>query len=232
MTLSRIAIAAALLACAASAQAQSYGFSCVTNNAAASCADGVAHLSMNVRPGADPNSVAFTFTNFSSGSPSSSVTDIYFADSSVLAGAVVTNGSGVQISQVGGASPSNMPGASSLATPFVTTSGFAIDFSSGSTAAGIENLSVGGTQEFVTINFALKSGKTYADMLGALDGPLGDGNDLRVGLYVRGFAMPYGSTLSESFVNASAVPEPGGTWALSLVAACAVVMRRQIKPRA
>jgi hypothetical protein len=37
-----------------------------------------------------------------------------------------------------------------------------------------------------------------------LDGSVqefGDGNDLRVGLHVRGFTMPFGSTLSESFVN-------------------------------
>lgn len=222
-----IVAALAMLAAAQSSFAQTYGFSCVTQNAESSCADGVASLVMNVRPGADPHSVDFTFTNFSASSPSSSITEIYFADGSLLALASVVNPLGVQFSQVGSASPPDLPGGASLSPAFVTSVGFAVDTGAGTNAKGIENLQPGGVQEFTTIHFTLQPGKTYADTLSALDGPLGDGNDLRVGLHVRGFAMPFGSTMSESFVNASAVPEPSGLMAVALVGMGGLFIRRR-----
>jgi hypothetical protein len=213
---------------AQNASAQTYGFSCVTDNAASSCADGMASLRMQVSPGVDPHSVDFTFTNFSSSSPSSSITEVYFADGSLLSLASVNGSAGVTFSQVGGASPPDLPGGKNLTPAFVTTAGFAADIGSGSNAKGVENLKPGGVQEFLTVHFILQPGKSFADTIATLDGPLGDGNDLRVGVHVRGFAMPFGATMSESFVNASAVPEPSGTMALGLVAAAGLMLRRRL----
>jgi hypothetical protein len=220
------AIGLALVAQAVSAQ--TYGFSCVTDNAASSCADGMASLRMQVSAGVDPHSVDFTFTNFSASAPSSSITEVYFADGSLLSLASVSSSAGVTFSQVGSGSPPDLPGGKNLTPAFVTTTGFVADIGSGSNAKGVENLQPGGVQEFVTIHFILQPGKSFADTIAALDGPLGDGNDLRVGVHVRGFAMPFGATMSESFVNASAVPEPSGSLALGLVSAAALLLRRRV----
>jgi hypothetical protein len=218
-------LGSAFIALPAQAQSTSFGFDCITNSAPQSCADGEARLNMVVAPGAG-NSVDFTFTNLSA--LDSSITEIYFDDGTLLALATVSDsGPGVTFSQIGSASPGNLPGGNGITPKFETTAGFVIDTGSGGNTRGVENkLDVGGVQEFVTINFTLQPGRTYNDTLTALTGPLGDGLDLRVGLHVRGFALPggYGSSVSESFVNlASPIPEPhalaalaAGVFALSL----------------
>jgi hypothetical protein len=203
-----VAAAMVLLGSAAPARAQSlYGFDCITNSAGPSCADGESTLRMSVAPGSTANSVDFTFTNFSD--LGSSVTEIYFDDGTLLGLASVTDsGAGVQFSQIGSGNPSNLPGGNSVTPGFQTTAGFLIDVGSGGNTRGVEDRLDGGVQEFVRINFTLQPGRSYADTLTALNGPLGDGLDLRVGLHVRGFALPYGSGISESFINlASPIPE-------------------------
>jgi hypothetical protein len=232
-SLLRIAAAAAasmaLLALApTSVRAQSvFGFDCITNSAPQSCADGETALRVNVAPGAG-NSVNFTFTNLSSAD--SSVTEIYFDDGTLLALATVTDsGPGVLFSQIGSASPGNLPGGNSVTPNFQTTAGFVIDTGSGGNTRGVENkLDLGGVQEFVTINFTLQPGKSYNDTLAALTGQLGDGNDLRFGLHVRGFSLPYGSGVSESFINLSSpIPEPGSIGMLAALLGSAMWLRRR-----
>ena len=219
-----------LMASATSAHAQStYGFDCITNGAGQSCGDGEAGLRMAVAPGSAANSVNFTFTNFSQ--RNASITEIYFDDGTLLALATVNDsGSGVLFSQIGSGNPSNLPGGRSITPNFQTTAGFLVDVGSGGNTRGVENRFDGGVQEFVTINFTLQPGRSYADTIAALNGPLGDGTDLRVGLHVRGFAMPYGGTMSESFVNLSSpIPEPDSVAMLAVFLAAAGWMKRRAR---
>lgn len=219
-----------LLAPATNAHAQStYGFDCITNGAGQSCGDGEASLRMAVAPGSAANSVNFTFTNFSQ--RSSSITEVYFDDGTLLALATVNDsGSGVLFSQIGSANPSNLPGGNSMSPRFQTTAGFLVDVGSGGNTRGVQNQLDGGVQEFVTINFTLQPGRSYADTIAALNGPLGDGNDLRVGLHVRGFAMPYGSSMSESFVNLSSpIPEPDSVAMLAMFLFAAGWLKRRAR---
>lgn len=216
-------LATALLAgLAGGAQAADYAFACITNNSAAACADGAANLSMDVTD-AGGGWVDFTFRNLSA--LGSAVTEIYFDDGTLLGiAALFDSGSGVTFSQVGSAAPPNLPGGEQVDPPFQVTQGFAADTGSGGNAKGVENKLDGGVQEFVTVRFELLGGQTFADTLAALNGPLGDGSDLRVGLHVRGFA----GASSEAFVNAMPVPEPGN-WSLMLsgLAAAGLMVRRR-----
>lgn len=60
--------------------------------------------------------------------------------------------------------------------------------------------------EDLSVVFDLKTGTDYWDVIDAIQGPLGDGHDLRVGFHLR--SINGGS--SESFVSsATPVPEPG-----------------------
>ena len=184
------------------AHAADYSFNCISGNNAQSCADGQNRLSLQVTH-AGGNQVDFTFRNLST--LGSSITEIYFADGTLLGiASVIDSGDGVTFSQVGSANPSNLPSGGNMSPAFVATQGFVVDTGNGGPTKGVENKLDGGTQEFATIRFDLINGKTFADTLAALNGPLGDGNDLRVGVHVRSFSN--GS--SESFVTATAVPEP------------------------
>lgn len=194
-------IAATLLSSVAwGTQAAVYSFACISHNAAASCQDGEAGLSVSVGA-ASGNQVDFTFTN--SSLMGSAITEIYFDDGTLLGiASVLDSGSGVTFSQVGSSNPANLPGAANVTPAFVATQGFVVDTGSGGPTKGVENKLDGSTQEFVTIRFNLINGKTFNDTLAALNGPLGDGNDLRIGVHVRSFA----NGQSESFM--AAVPEP------------------------
>ncbi|MCH8178792.1 MAG: hypothetical protein IIA02_03265 [Proteobacteria bacterium] len=188
------------------AHAAPYSFNCITGGNAQSCTDGQAHLDMEVTS-AGAGLVDFTFHNLSA--LGSSITEIYFDDGTLLGiASVIDSGNGVTFSQIGSATPGNLPGGNKLSPAFVATQGFMVDTGSGSTTKGVENKLEGGALEFVTIRFNLINGKTFADTLAALNGPLGDGNDLRVGLHVRSFSTGN----SESFVNAAPVPEPDSAW--------------------
>lgn len=186
------------------AHAADYSFNCISGNSPQSCADGQNRLSLQVTQ-AGGNQVDFTFRNLSA--LGSSITEIYFADGTLLGiASVIDSGDGVTFSQVGSANPANLPSGGTLSPAFVATQGFVVDTGNGGNAKGVENKLDGGLQEFATIRFNLINGKTFADTLAALNGPLGDGNDLRVGVHVRGFS----AGTSESFVTATTVPEPDG----------------------
>ena len=113
-----LAVAAVLLLMPLAAQATLYGFSQITNNGSPATAS-----QYWVDVTASGAQVKFHFTN--SGPISSSITDIYFDDGSLLGIASVINGPGVDFSQ--GACPGNLPGGNLAVPAFATTAGFSAD---------------------------------------------------------------------------------------------------------
>lgn len=180
----------------AHATAITYGFDCVTNSSLANCAVGEAQLRVTVFDDGLTNQVGFLFEN--TGPVASSITDIYFDDDTLASIASIGNHSGVQFSQ--GASPPNLPGGNLLSPMFVVTAGLLADSDPPVIANGVN------AGESLSVIFNLKSGNGYGDVIDAIQGPLGDGHDLRVGVHVQ--SINGGS--SESFVNSpTPVPEPG-----------------------
>jgi hypothetical protein len=130
-----------------------------------------------------------------------SITQIYWADGTLLGIARITDsGGGVAFSPDNG--NLNLPGGNTLNPEFKTTQMFGADADSPVQHNGVN------PGEWVTIRFNLKDSKKFADTLDALNGPLGDGNDLRIGIHVQGFA----NGGSESFINR--VPDGGATAAM------------------
>ena len=190
-----------LAACqVASALSYTYGFNNITGKNAANAAAGVAQLSVEVGATAlDSSLVDFTFRN--SGPAAMSITQIYWADGTLLGIASITDsGGGVAFSPDNG--NLNLPGGNTLNPAFNTTQMFGADADPPVQRNGVN------PGEWATIRFRLKDSKSFADTLDALNGPLGDGNDLRIGIHVQGFA----NGGSESFVNR--VPDGGATAAL------------------
>jgi hypothetical protein len=173
------------------ASAATYSFYNITHLNAGAELDGETNLSMEVID-LGGSEVRFMFTNNST----SSLTDVYFDDGTLLGISSITYTSGVSFSQ--GAAPPNLPGANLADPDFQVTRGFLADSDKPVTANGVSQ------GEWLAVDFTLLSGKTYQDVLSALALPNGGGEgDLRVGLHVQGFASG-GS--SESFINA--IPEP------------------------
>lgn len=176
----------------------------ITNNNSAATADGVANLWAEVSDLgtiSGQSSVRFKFTNNSN---SSSLTDVYFADGALLGISGVTSSSGVSFTG-GSASPPNLPGGNSISPAFQTTADFLADADSPPTKNGVQNSDA--TGEWLAIDFSLKSGKSFADVLAALALPGSIPTEsapwLRIGLHVQSFVGGY----SESFIN-SPIPEP------------------------
>lgn len=175
-------------------------------------ADGMANLRADVLD-IGVQSVRFLFTN---GSNVSSLTDVYFADGALFnkINRITASNNGVVFSQ--GATPKNLPGGNGISVPFLTTAGFSADSDPPVSLNGVQNSDV--TGEWLAIDFLLKDGKTFADVLFALTLPAG-GDWLRVGLHVQSFAGGY----SESFINKqlaiSPVPEPA-TYGMMAVGLC------------
>jgi hypothetical protein len=162
--------------------------------------------------------VAFTFYN--GVGVQSSITDIYFADGTLLGIADIENhnndgaiGGGVAFSQ--GATPPNLPGPSNLFPniPAAFTQAFTAD-----SDAPVSSNGVNTAGENVMIIFDLINGQTYNDTLDALH----DGS-LLIGLHIQAFAD--GS--SSSFVNN--VPDGGVTMTLlgMAMAGLGLVARRR-----
>ena len=206
----RVSSAVLILAgMAAPAGAVTYGFGCITNNLAGDCAIGAAQLSVDVTGGPLANQVTFTFNNV--GANLSAITDVYFADGTLLGISALRDADdsilalggfgspGVDFSL--GASPPNLPGGNLASPPFNVTAGFAADSDAPAQPNGVN------PGEFLQIVFNLQAGKTLADTLAAL-ALAGQPGGLRIGIHVQG----YGSGGSESFIN-NPVPEPG-TFAL------------------
>lgn len=146
--------------------------------------------------------VAFKFTNAST----SSLTDVYFDDGTLLGIASISD-SGNTVSFSEGAKPANLPGGNNLALDFNTTKGFSADSNPPISPNGVTS------GEWLTIIFDLQSGKNYQSVISAMSLPNGGGaGDLRIGLHVQSFA----NGGSASFVNvATPVPE-ANTYAMML----------------
>jgi hypothetical protein len=186
--------ALATLMMAGSANALTIGFAKITNNGNP---DVASQLAVDVTAGSG-GSVDFKFTN--NVGIASSITDIYFDDGTLLALASITD-SGATVAFTSPATPGNLPGGNLATPPFVTTANFSADSDSPILANGVDSAT-----EFVTINFTLQGGQTYADTLAALAS-----GALRIGLHVQGIGDPGGS---DSYVNTSSVPDGGMTISL------------------
>jgi hypothetical protein len=192
------------------AASTTYGFYGVTLNdtSGGSVADGEANLSVEVIDLGFNSSLGFNQVEFKffNNSTSSSLTDVYFDDGSLLGIASITDsGTGVSFSQF--AAPGNLPGANLASPAFQTTAGFSADSNPAVSPNGVTY------GEWVAITFNLLSGKTYADTLAALALPNGGGTgDLRIGVHVQSYPGGY----SESFIN-NPVPVPEAeTYAMML----------------
>lgn len=178
------------------AAATTLSFYDITHGNAGAEADGEANLAVEVIDLGN-NQVRFKFTNNST----SSLTDVYFDDGTLLGIASISFSSGVNFSQ--GAAPPNLPGANLASPLFQVTQGFSADSENPVDPNGVSQ------NEWLAIDFSLLSGKTFSDTLAALSLPNGGGaGDLRIGVRVQNFASG-GS--GESFINnaISPVPEPG-----------------------
>jgi hypothetical protein len=181
-----------------------YNFDCITNNNATNCTTGEAQLVVDV----DPNGTQVDFKFSNKGPNASSITDVYFADGTLLGIATITDGPGVNFSE--GANPGNLPGGASIFPAF--TAKFSADSDAPPPINGVN------PGESLTITFDLINGKTFADTIAAL----GNG-DLRIGIHVQSFS----NGGSESFVH---VPEPGfyGLLSMGLAGLYVVVRRRRV----
>lgn len=148
------------------------------------------------------NQVAFRFANASS----SSLTDVYFDDGTLLGIASISDsGANVAFSEL--ASPSNLSGGEYLTPDFITTAGFSADSNPPVSRNGVSS------GEWLTITFDLQSGKDYQSVIDALALPNNGGvGDLRIGLRVQSFTDGGG----ESFVNVSAPVPETKTYAMML----------------
>lgn len=192
------AIFVALLATTAHAAPQVLYFHGITANdlSGGAVADGTARLRVEV---SDPGGQKVRFTFFND-SDVSSLTDVYFDDGPLLGiDRIFDSGQGVSFAQF--ASPANLPGGNTLTPAFNASRGFSADSDAPVSANGVQNSDASG--EWLSVDFALKFGKTYADVQNALTRPAG-GEWLRIGAHVQAFPGGY----SESFINAPVTPVP------------------------
>jgi PEP-CTERM putative exosortase interaction domain len=153
--------------------------------------------------------VQFRFHN---DSDISVLTGIYFDDSSLLSLAGITGSGSAGVSFAADAHTGKLPGWQLPSEPFLTSDGLSFHADSPSPVHGIGNSDA--TGEWLAISFDLLGGMHYEDVLAALSQPA-DGNWLRIGLQVRGFAgRDGGSFVSTRFASSGpevlpAVPEPG-----------------------
>jgi hypothetical protein len=154
--------------------------------------------------------VGFKFTNV--GPIQSSITDIYFQDGLWYDSMIdpIKSSAGVSFSQE--ASPGNLPAGKSITPIFYTTVYYTADSNSPTAKNGVNNFAPGSdpaTQEWVTIEWILKSGQTYEKLLAAISA-----EEVRIGIHVQGFAdkssasytAPTGATPSPP--PPPVVPEP------------------------
>jgi hypothetical protein len=170
------------------ARAITYGFNAITANNVADVATGEAQLFMDVT---DPGggSVLFTFRN--TGPNPCSICDVYFYDGALLGATMsIQNSSGVAFSP--NANPEALPGGIPYGLPKASVV-FSADSDSGDPGVMTNGVNPG---ESLGIQFALASGKSFAEVIATLD----EGSTV-VGIHVQSF----GHSGSESFVN---VPLP------------------------
>ena len=136
--------------------------------------------------------VLFTFDNI--GPEVSSITDVYFDDSSLLSSIASIDNSdpGVSFSQL--ASPGNLSGGNNLSPPFITTGDFSADSDPPVQPNGVN------PGESLGIVFNLQGGSIFNDVIDEINS-----RSFRVGIRVQGFA----DGGSESFVI---IPAPGAVF--------------------
>jgi hypothetical protein len=140
-----------------------------------------------------------------------SITDVYFADGTLLAIAQITSSAGVDFSV--GANPANLPGGNGIG--FFATTGFTADSNPPASANGVNTAT-----EWLNIRYSLQGGQTFDDTIASLY----DGS-LRVGMHVQAIGDDGDS---DGFVNTVTIPLPT-TAGLGLAGLGAVAIRRRRK---
>ena len=190
------ALVTAMLCSYAQASPTFYGFAAYSNTNTDDVAIAEAQITVEVAEGPTVdlvNSVLFTFRN--NVGEASSITDIYFDDGTLLEISNVTDsGEGVSFSEL--ASPGDLPGGGL----FDTTAGFSADSDPAVMPNGVDLAG-----EFVTIQFDLKSGFGFDDVISAISSGYGEDGGLVIGIKVQGFE----SGGSESLVNGPPTTPPG-----------------------
>ena len=195
--LAAAAVCALPLLMPASAQAATFGFDCITDSPAKPggnsgiCGDIEGQFLVNLTAGPGANQVQFEFTN--STVEASSITDIYFSDStnpSMFTSpiALISGSTGVAFDE--DAAPPNLPDA---------PAGFVADFSADSDTPNVIANGVNASSEWLRIVFNLSAGNSYDTVLAALTG-----GTLRIGLHVQSIA----GGNSDAYVNVP-TPDPG-----------------------
>ena len=162
------------------------------------------------------NDVSFKFYNI--GPLSSSITDIYFDDGTLLGISSLFEGPNVDFGI--GANPSNLPGGEEAKPPFVTTAGFfATDSEQPPSHNGVN------PGEYLFVYFELKNSYQLADVINDLTT-----GALRIGIHVQGITGEDGKEYSASLIN-NPVPEPATMLisALMLAGAGGFVRRKFFK---
>ena len=185
----------------APARAALYGFTPVSSNSGTAAIAVAAQLSVDVTPLG--SFALFSFAN--SGPVASTITGTYFDDGAGVLDSLWNpiNGPGVSF-RLGG-SPAN------LSAPRVPYH-FRADFwATANAPRGLGKKGVDNTGELVTIPFELESGKSFVDVLAALDAGLADPTStmdtLRVGIRVQSIG---GACESDAFILAPVhAPLPG-----------------------
>jgi hypothetical protein len=214
------------------AEASTLSFFCISSKVATDCAYGAAQLSVIV---SNPTSNFASFTFKNNVGQKSSITEIYFdAASSSLSGSGRPTLTGSDSSRKNvafslDADPGSLPGGSSITPKFVTSNSdiFSADSDAGSGGQMAHGINTPG--EWLTMDYKLKSGRTYADVMTELSN-----GKLRIGIHVTGFA----DGKSASFVNnpfqetapaPTPVPVPAAAWLLGsgLLGLLGVVRRKQ-----
>lgn len=199
----------------ATAAAESYSFACISSGSAANCATGSTQLRVDVL-NFGANQTLFQFYNI--GASSSSITDIYFDDGTLLGIAQVNNSSGVSFSPP--ATPGNLPDGNNADPDFVTTAGFSADSDPPVSPNGVN------PGETLGILFNLQPGKSFSSVINALT-LAGAPGGLRIGLHVQSFS----NGGSGSFINAvSPVPEIN-QWLMMLLGFTFIAIRNVASAR-
>jgi hypothetical protein len=150
------------------------------------------------------NQVLFTFTN-NVGTPSS-ITDVYFADGTLLGIASITGTPSSGVAFASPATPGDLPGGNTVG--FSTTQDFSAD-----SETPIMEKGVNAKTETLGILFDLLGTKTFADTMLALSGAPGEAGSLSIGLHVQAIGTTGGS---DSYVNlppgTAPVPVPPTVW--------------------
>ena len=176
------------------AQAFQFNFGNITSNNATNAAAGESQLFIDVTDAAgkddlSSSSVLFKFSNV--GLAASSITQIYFDNSSVLksVGPIADSGIGVDYSIASG--NLNLPGGNSLTNKFVSDFGIKAN-----TPVSQEGVNPG---EWVNVLFNLTPTKTLKDVISDMTT-----GSMRVGVHVQAFS----NGGSEAFVNRPSIVKP------------------------